>query len=76
MHGKVQDNTFSLEVPGETLIALHNALSFTLIHQEEYSEEVEFCEHCIEAMNAVKRQVSHILSFSEVYDSSNKKLLN
>ncbi len=75
-HEKVEDSAFDFEVPGETLIALHNALAFTLSHKDVYGQEIDVCEHCIDAMNAMRRQIERILEYSEAFEIKKKKALN
>ena len=76
LHECVKNSAFNLEVVGETLIAVHNALAFTLSHRDLYSEEIEVCPHCIEAMATMRKNISHILEYAEAYDKNRGKLSN
>jgi hypothetical protein len=76
MHGRIEKSIFNFEIPGESMIAVHNALAFTLAHKEEYGEIIEVCDHCIEAMNAIRRNIETILSYSGANKISKKKSLN
>ena len=76
LHKHVKTSLFDLEVKGETLIAVHNALAFTLSHRDLYGEEIEICDTCVEAMSAMRRNVAKILEYANVYDKNKDKLLN
>jgi len=75
-HNGLEECTFNFEVPGETLIALHNALSFTIERTDEYSYfgESSQCPHCPEAMHALRQYVGDILKHADLYKVSKKKL--
>lgn len=75
-HGGLEHCTFNFEVPGETLVALHNALSFTMAHHDEYHDESDGCPHCMEAMHALRNQVGNILTHAGVYKKIPAKRLN
>lgn len=75
-HEKVGNSEFNLEVPGESLIAMHNALAFTLSHKDVYGQEIDVCDHCIEAMDSLRRNIGQILEYSDALDIKKKKLLN
>jgi hypothetical protein len=76
LHEHVKNGAFNLEVAGETLIAVHNALAFTLSNRDLYAEEIESCPHCISAMGAVRRTIEQILQYAEIYDKNRNKLPN
>ena len=76
LHGKIERATFNFKVPGETLVAIHNALAFTHAHKEQYEEEINMCEHCMEAMIAMRRQIAHMLEYSGAYSDVNKRMVN
>lgn len=52
-HSPIDDLTFSFDVPGKTIIALYNAIGFTLAHRDEYIKESDDCPHCFEAMKTL-----------------------
>lgn len=76
IHKHVKHGVFDLEVPGETLIAVHNALAFTLSHRDLYGEEIPICDNCMEAMSAMRRNIAQILEYANVYDKNKARLLN
>lgn len=75
-HDKVGDSDFNFELPGESLIALHNALAFTLSHKDVYGQEIEICDHCLDAMDVLRRRIGQILEYSDALDVKKQKLLN
>lgn len=50
LHSPIDDLIFNFEVPGRSIVALYNAVGFTLAHKDEYIKEAENCEYCFEAM--------------------------
>jgi hypothetical protein len=52
---------FGFEVPGEMVVAIHNALTFTLENHHKYLEEADNCEHCLQAMEAFREYLGHII---------------
>lgn len=76
LHKCVSGGLFNLELKGETLIAVHNALSFTLSHRDLYAEDIEVCPSCIEEMFELRKNVSQILEYSNIYDKNKDKLVN
>ena len=66
-HGGLEKCTFNFEVPGETLVALHNALSFTMTHHDQFDAEGDGCPHCFEAMTALRQYVTDILVHADYY---------
>lgn len=50
LHSPIDNLTFTFEVPGKSIVALYNAVGFTLAHRDEYIKEAEDCNHCFEAM--------------------------
>lgn len=72
-HGKLEDVIFRFDVSGETVLALHNALSFVLKENDKYTAEVDDCETCIEAMIAFRRHMAHIVDNAPAYALKQKK---
>lgn len=66
-HGKFERAIFSFEVPGETILAIHNALSFTMAHNDQYRNESDGCEHCFEAMYAMRKTLQQLLDYAPEY---------
>jgi hypothetical protein len=66
-HKDTHKIVYTFEVPGETILALYNALSFTLNHVEHYTEEVDKCEECLDALHAFRKYLSKVLDYSEIY---------
>ena len=76
LHEHVKNSAFDLEVAGEALIAMHNALAFTLSNRDLYSEEIESCPHCIKEMAAMRLKIAQILDYANIYDKNKNKLVN
>lgn len=76
IHGRIERATFNFKIPGETLVAIHNALAFTHAHKEQYQEEINLCEHCMDAMLAMRRQIAHMLEYSGAYSDVNNRMVN
>lgn len=72
-HGPLSNAIFNFEVPGETLVALHNALSFTMAHNEQYIKEGEDCQECFEAMYTMKKNLTLIIENAHVFQLFNDK---
>ena len=75
-HGTFERATFNFEVPGETILAVHNALAFTMAHHDQYAQESKECDHCFEAMYAMRRQLAQLIENATVYQKLFKKTLN
>lgn len=76
-HGPLGDATLSFEVPGGTVIALHNAISFTIAHADQYRTEADNCDHCLQALDAFRRYLSRVVDNAPIYSKNvEKKKLN
>lgn len=67
-HGPLNDIVLRFDVPGGTLLALHNALSYTLANREDYITQADDCDHCIKAMDAFRRYIAHVIENAPVYE--------
>lgn len=72
VHGPLSKVVLSFEVPGESIIALHNALSYTLAHKEEFAAEADDCPTCLRAMEAFRRYLLRVIDHSPVYEIKGK----
>lgn len=72
-HGPLGKMTVQFEAPGATLVAVHNALSFTLAHRDLYMAEADDCEHCVRAMEAFRRQIAHVVENAQAYEIKSNK---
>ena len=75
-HGTFERAIFSFEVPGETILALHNALSFTMAHHNQFSQESDGCQHCFEAIYAMRSQLQKLIDYAPEYQKFFGKPLN
>lgn len=71
-HGPFDKIMVRLDVPGETLLAVHNALSWTLAHSNEYTSEVDDCKTCLEAMEAFQNYLMHVANNALAYNVKGK----
>lgn len=76
IHGPLAKAVFTLEVPGETVVALHNAIAFTMAHHEQYNREGENCPHCFEAMYTMRRHLQHLIENVGTYQLYRKRAVN
>ena len=60
-HGNLAKAMFTFEVPGETIVALFNALSFVVEHQEDYEQKIQPCSECIAALKTFRVYLSEIM---------------
>ena len=61
-HSPIDNLTFSFDVPGKSLIALYNAIGFTIAHRNEYINESGDCPNCFEAMRAINSYLWNLIN--------------
>lgn len=74
-HGDFSKAIFTFEVPGETLLALFNALTFVNEHKEEYAQRIDACEECLAALKSFRTYLNSILQKAEFF-AKDKPLTN
>lgn len=76
LHGPLAKAVFTFEVPGETVVALHNAIAFTMAHHDQFNKEGQPCAHCFEAMYTMRRHLQHLIENVGTYQLYRKRLVN
>lgn len=76
IHGPLSKAVFTFEVPGETVVALHNAIAFTMAHHDQFNKEGMPCAHCFEAMYTMRRHLQHLIENVGTYQLYRKRAVN
>lgn len=72
-HTPLDKITLTFDVPGPTIVALYNAMGFTISHRELYKKEAEDCDHCFEAMESMAGYFYNLIESTEGKKMPKKK---
>lgn len=73
-HTPLNKITFTFDVPGPTIVALYNAMGFTIAHRDLYKKEADDCEHCFDAMQTLAEYFINLIDSSTAAKLPRKKL--
>ena len=73
-HSPIDNLTFTFDVPGKTILALYNAVGFTLAHRDLYTKEFEDCSNCFEAMRSLNSYFWNLMNSVDGPKPINNKL--
>lgn len=74
VHSPIDDLTFTFEVPGKTILAIYNAIGFTLAHRDLYTKEADDCGPCFEAMKTINTYFWYLMNSSGKVKPINNKI--
>jgi hypothetical protein len=66
-HGNLAQALFTFEVPGETLVALYNALSFVVENEDDYIMKIHPCKECLPALKTFRLYLESITKKASLF---------
>lgn len=64
-HSPIDNAILSFDVPGRTILALYNAIEFTLSHRDEFAREIDDCRHCLDALKSLDSYFWNLMNYGK-----------